>query len=205
MHKCNVHIVLALFIGLILSACKPKSDGIEHLGNIDKEAIAADTTTQVIIDNSFEYVKDLDFKDRRFTVLTGGYVEFKQVVVVETKANNSIDTLYHLSPDSVTRIVDAFITDLDANKSPELHLIFKHIPSNAVSDSVVLNYSGRWTKATFETNKKVVGVEWAVKDGFLVEKGNLLNNTKDTVQGYEWLYFKLKNNNFKPEKAEAVL
>jgi hypothetical protein len=48
-------------------------------------------------------------------------------------------------------------------------------------------------------------VEWTVKDGFLVEKGNLLNNTKDTVQGYEWLYFKLKNNNFKPEKAEAVL
>ncbi len=87
MDKHSVHIVFALFIGLILCACKPKSDGIEHLGNIDKEAIAADTTTQVIIDNSFEFVKDLDFKDRRFTVLTGGYVDFKQVVVVETKTN----------------------------------------------------------------------------------------------------------------------
>lgn len=201
----SVHIVFALFIGLILSACKSKSDGIEHLGNIDKEAIAADTATQVIIDNSFEFVKDLDFKDRRFTVLTGGYVDFKQVVVVETKANKQIDTLYHLSPDSVTRIVNAFVTDLDANKSPELHLIFKHTPSNLLSDSVVLSYGGRWSKATFYTDKKVAGVEWTVKDGFLVEKGKLLNNTKDTVQGYEWLYFKLKNNNFKPEKAEAVL
>ncbi len=108
--------VLVLLIGLIMSACTPKSDGIEHLGSIDKEAIAADTLTQVIIDNSFEFVKDLDFKNRRFTVLTGGYVDFKQVVIVETKAEKQIDTLYHLSPDSVTRIVDAFITDLDANK-----------------------------------------------------------------------------------------
>ncbi len=113
--------------------------------------------------------------------------------------------MYRLSPDSITRIVECLCHRFDIDKSPELHLIFKHLPSNALSDSVVLKYNGRWTKATFETNKKLVGVEWSVKDGFLVEKGNLLNNTKDTVQGYEWLYFKLKNNNFKPEKAEAVL
>lgn len=205
MADIRFHSILALFIGLVCSACTPKSDGIEHLGNIDKEAIAADTTTQVNIDNSFEYVKDLDFKDRRFTVLTGGYVDFKRVVIVETKADKQVDTLFFLSPDSVTRIVHSFITDLDGDKLPELHLLFKHMPSNAISDSVVLNNRGVWKKAVFESSKKVIGVEWFVKDGFLVEKGNLLNNTKDTVQGYEWLYFKLKNNIFKPEKAEAVL
>jgi len=200
--------IFNLVVLFCLSACDSKTEPKQD--DIDMVAVAKDTAMQVIIDNSFEYVKDHSFENRRFTVITGGYTNFKDVMVAESKGSINSDTLYYLKTDSAERITGSFVSDLDANHSPEIHLLIRNKNTKKVADRVIALVNNKWREIPIVDDREVVAREssndeWFVNGNLLVRKYPNYDKGLDTAKGTTWLYYKLKNNIFTLEKSEAVL
>lgn len=199
---------LASMVLFVLNACKNK-DNTAEFGEVDLAQVAADTTMQATIEGSFEFVKDLSFKNSEvYSIVNGGYTGFKDVLITKRRSISIYDTLGIITLDT-ERIVQAFLTDLDENNSPEIHIIVSDPMSKLQFDKVLIYDNQKWREAKMEIPYKgfnPTGIhEWTSTVPFLVHKFTIYDKNDTTIKGNATQYFKLKNNIFILEKSEATL
>ncbi len=199
---------LASMAFLILNACKPKDDKATF-GELDLAQIAADTSMQTTIEASFEFVKDLPFKNSEvYSVVNGGYTGFKDVLITKKRTVTLYDTLGIITLDN-ERIIQAFLTDLDSNNSPEIHIVVEVPQSKLQYDRVMIYANQQWREVKMDISYQGLNPtgthEWTTVSPFLVHKFSIYDKSDTTIKGNAIHYFKLKNNTFILEKSEATL
>jgi hypothetical protein len=199
---------LASMLLFFFNACKNK-DTTEKFGEVDLAEIAADTTMQSTIEGSFEFVKDLQFKNREvYSIVNGGYTGFKDVLITKRRTISIYDTLGVITLES-ERIVQAFLTDLDENNSPEIHIIVAAPMSKLQYDRVLVFDNQKWKEAKMDipySEFNLTGIhEWTSENPFLIHTFSIYDKSDTAIRGSATQYFKLKNNTFILEKSEATL
>ncbi len=198
----------ASMVLFVLNACKNK-DTTDEFGEVDLAQIAADTTMQSTIEGSFEFVKDLHFKNSEvYSIVNGGYTGFKDVLITKRRTISIYDTLGTITLEN-ERIVQAFLTDFDDNNSPEIHIIVAEPMSKLQYDRILILDNQKWREAKINISYSGFNPtgthEWTSTTPFLVHKFSIYDKSDTTIKGNATQYFKLKNNTFILEKSEASL
>ncbi|MCS6935825.1 MAG: hypothetical protein NZM35_11870 [Chitinophagales bacterium] len=121
-------VLFCLALGLFHS-CKAPDKGPPVLGSIDTAAIAADTAMQLAMENSYEFSQTLVAgTELVYDVVAWGTPRSGRIAFIRRGGDNRPDTL--LSEGRLGTVRQIFITDLDADKQPEV------IAFTSVADSL---------------------------------------------------------------------
>lgn len=137
--------LLLIPCSLLLFSCSGKKDKTPSYGNLDFDAIAADTTMQLNFEASYEYVKDHNFKGTLYSVVSGGFTGFENVLVIKRENVTNYDTLAVLKNDSLFRLTESFLSASRNENFPDIHLIYSKT-GDTVKQQKKLVFSGeKWS------------------------------------------------------------
>src|SRR5690606_5144217 len=102
---------LFLIFPFLISSCSGKKDKTPSYGNLDFDAVAADTTMQLNFEASYEYVKDHNFKGTLYSVVSGGFTGFENVLVIKRENVTNYDTLAVVKSDTLYRLTESFLSE----------------------------------------------------------------------------------------------
>ncbi len=128
----------------ILASCSGKKDKTPTYGDLDFDAIAADTAMQSKFEASYEYTQDHNFGKVQYGVASGGFTEFENVLVTERKSVGEFDTIAIVKADSNYRLSNSFIEDKNGDNLPEIRLVFSSKTDSTQREKTVLFSQGRW-------------------------------------------------------------
>ena len=136
--------LLFAFCFEILASCTNKKDKTPTYGDLNFEAVAADTTMQNNIEASDEYTKDYNFGNVQYSIAWGGFTGFENVLVTERKSINELDTIAIVKTDSNYRLTNSFIKAENRQKMPEFLLVFTRKTDSTEKKKTVLFSNGKW-------------------------------------------------------------
>lgn len=129
----------------LLASCTGKKDKTPtYEGRIDFDAIASDTIMQNNIEVSYEYVKDHNFGNTQYSIASGGFTGFENVLVIKREDVTDYDTIAVVKQDSPYRLTESFLSDNDQNNLPEIHLVFTKIGDTLKQEKQVIFLGGKW-------------------------------------------------------------
>jgi hypothetical protein len=204
-----IFFLLVIFY-LSLHSCSNNPKKENAFGNIDLEAIAADTTMQSNIEASYEYVKDHPFRGNRvFSVINGGYTGFKDAIVAERITMSDFDTLVILELDNEL-IEQSYVTDFNDDRSPEIMVITRPKGGKYFVNYIVSKKGQNWGTQRISLEQMMSGYDkkganWTLYTAMLQLEYPYFNAPSDTLSsGISRIYFKLKNNRFVAEKTDSI-
>ena len=187
-------------------------------------SIAADTTMQVAIENSHEFLQTLTASTNdAYDVKASSYfeegTEHKKFLILHRNKENKEDTLY--SQNHPTEITGAELADLDNDKVKEIIVYytssttdshFTHIASVLVCKPArkghvdfVLEMNAGANDVKYKSSDTFHDTLF-VKDNFIVRQYPLYEHRRDSLsKGTAWIYYQLKAGKLEEVKKEAVL
>lgn len=201
MKRNTLFFASVLLLIIFISSCNQPQKEEKVFGELDREAIAADTTMQTNIEASYEYVKDHPFKGNRiFSIINGGYTGFKDAIVAEKISMTDLDTIIILKLHNEL-ITNTFLTDFDNNSSPEIHIITRPKGEKYFINYILIQNGKKWSTQKVSLEKMMDGYEQDEK--WSINENSLLLEFPNTT-ALRRIHFKLKNNRFVTEKSDSI-
>jgi len=204
------NIFLLAFACLLLVSCNQNPNQPSTIvGTVDSTAIAADTSTQVNLENSYEYAKSLSvhehlvFDIRAF----GGPASKGEYAIIRRAADNKPDTVAHGTRQGI--IADAFLADLNSNKEPEIYLIVQSADSLKSEDLIAYEVStdGSLTRINVPADfRKDRTHDYAGRDSIYVDEKGLIRCYPLDKKNTAWMkvHYKLIKNEIVYLTSEGV-
>jgi hypothetical protein len=202
-----MRLLVALFSFLFFTSCVQKNDkSQEDLS--DKEAIAADTSMQVMIEKSFEFVKDYNFNNKHvYSVVHGGFTAYKNVLILEKKSVNNYDTIFIFKIPIDEKLNNVFLTDFSKADVPVFNVVCQKKEGGFLTHYTIEKIQSKWVQKTLSTplfySENIIEID--NNSEAIIYYRKLKNETNSDKQFVEKVELVLRNDRFVVQKIDTVL
>lgn len=208
-------ILFMFFITLLISSCnnKPK-DTRPFVGSLDSAAIAADTTMQLGLEQSYEFHKTLPVnKNVVYDVIAWGTPTKGLLSFVYRNEKGVLDTVLETSRLGIVK--ECWVSDMNKNGKPEVMAVLQNNDSKKLQNLIAVEVGeGRIIeelKFDIKLPKEVLSkyhgqdnIYYVAKDNALYHEFPMQDSTSTEQQGTARIKFVLQGNKFEAVKFEET-
>lgn len=211
---CSV-LFIALLVTILLSSCNNKSkDTRPFVGSLDSAAIAADTTMQLGLEQSYEFNRTLPVnKNVVYDVIAWGTPTKGLLSFVYRNDKGVLDTVVEMNRLGIVK--DCWVSDMNKNGKPEVMAVLQNNDSRKLQNLIAVEVGeGRIIeelKFDIKLPKNVLSkyngqdnIYYVAKENALYHEFPMQDSTSITPPGMARIKFELQGNKFEAVKFEET-